>query len=278
MTTSRGDARLNVSGASVTSLGSYQAASSVGTLLTFAEAALGLGLVALLITYLPTIYAAYQRREREVSLLSVRAGTPPSAVQMLVRFQRIDLLDETTALWADWESWFVDLEESHTSMGSLAQFRSGPHDHSWITAAGAVLDAASLMMSAVDVEFEARAALCVRSGSLALRHVADFYDIPHDSDPAPDDPISVTRAEFDEALDTLKAAGVPIKRNRNQAWRDFNGWRVNYDTVLCALCALVWAPSTPWSGDRPATFKRPPITRRGGRGSGMHPTEPTRTT
>ncbi|MEY2398893.1 MAG: hypothetical protein QOJ00_2067 [Actinomycetota bacterium] len=257
-----------LSGASVTTLGTYRAEHVGSTFLGFVEASLGLGLVALLITYLPTIYSSYQRREREVSLLSVRAGSPPSAVGMLRRFQEVNFLDRTTELWRDWELWFVDIEESHTSMGSLAQFRSGPADHSWITAAGAVLDAASLMLSAVDVEYEPRAALTIRSGFLALRHVSDFYDIPYDPDPAPDDPISITRAEFDDALAQLAQVGTPIKADRDQAWRDFNGWRVNYDAVLLALCALVWAPYAPWSSDRATTFVRPPITRRGGRGSG----------
>lgn len=260
-------AALNVSGASVTSLGSYRPHGFGATLVSFAEAALGLGLVALLITYLPTIYAAYQRREREVSLLTVRAGAPPSGVAMLVRFHKIDLLGETAELFAGWEEWFVDIEESHTSMGSLAQFRSGPHDQSWVTASGAVLDAAALMLSTVDVGFEPRAALCIRSGFLALRNVADFYDIGYEPDPSPDDPISITRAEFDEAVAELAAAGVPIVRKLERAWRDFAGWRVNYDTVLLALCALVGAPTARWSGDRATAFVRPPVTRRGRRGT-----------
>jgi len=263
---------LDISGASVTSLGSFHASRLASTILSFVEAALGLGLVALLITYLPTIYQSYQRREREVSLLAARAGSPPSAVNMLIRFQAIDLLGRTTDLWAAWELWFVDIEESHTSMGSLAQLRSGSHEHSWITASGAVLDAASLMLSAVDVPYEPRAALTIRSGFLSLRHVADFCDIPYDPDPAPDDPISVTRREFDDALERLAEVGTPIKRDRDQAWRDFVGWRVNYDTVLLALCALVWAPYAPWSSDRAGTAARPPITRRGGRGRGLRAT------
>ncbi len=259
---------LEISGSAVTSLGTFPARSFLAGVLSFGEAALGLGLVALLITYLPTIYAAYQRREREVSLLSVRAGTPPSAVEMIVRFQRIDFLDRTEEIWSGWEEWFVDVEESHTSMGSLAHFRSGLPDHSWITASGAVLDTASLLLSSVDVPYEPRAALCIRSGFLALRHVADYFDITYDHNPAPTDPIAVTRAEYDVALQRLADSGVPLKADREVAWRDFAGWRVNYDQVLLALCALVWAPSAPWSGDRPAAFRRPPLTRRGGRGYG----------
>ena len=259
---------IEISGSSVTSLGSYRPGNDFPSeLLSFLEAGLGLGMVALLITYLPTIYAAYQRREREVQLLAVRADSPPSGVFMLRRFHLIGL-DNTAFIWTDWEMWFVDLEESHTSMGSLAHFRSGPPEHSWITAAGAVLDSASLLLSSVDAPFEARAALTIRSGFLALRGIAEFYDIPHDQDPAPDDPISITREEFDAALDELKAAGVPLKRNRNQAWKDFAGWRVNYDQVLLELCALVSAPPARWSSDRAPGFRRPPITRRGGRGRG----------
>jgi hypothetical protein len=259
---------LEISGSAVTSLGTFNPDTLVSDVLSFGEAALGLGLVALLITYLPTIYAAYQRREREVSLLSVRAGTPPSAVEMIARFQLIGFLDKTEEIWGGWEEWFVDVEESHTSMGSLAHFRSGLPEHSWITASGAVLDTASLLLSAVDVPYEPRAALCIRSGYLALRHVADYFDITYDHNPQPSDPIAIEREEFDNALDRLAAVGVPLKADRDQAWRDFAGWRVNYDQVLLALCALVWAPSAPWSGDRPASFRRPPLTRRGGRGYG----------
>jgi hypothetical protein len=104
---------------------------------------------------------------------------------------------------------------------------------------------------------------------LALRHVADFFDIPYEHDPHyPATDIAVRREEFEEALDRLAQVGVPLKTDREQMWRDFAGWRVNYDEVLLALCGLVWAPSAPWSGDRPTKPRRPPLTRRGGRGYG----------
>lgn len=260
---------LEISGSSVTSLGSFQPEGLGSTILSFGEAALGLGLVALLITYLPTIYAAYQRREREVSLLSVRAGTPPSGVEMLVRLHLVGELRDTSDLWTNWEEWFVDLEESHMSMGSLAHFRSGLARHSWVTASGAVLDAAALLLSAVAVPSEGRAALCIRSGFLSLRHIADFFDIGYRVDPQPSDPVSVTRAEFDQALRRLETVGIPLRSDREQAWLDFVGWRVNYDDVLLSLCALVWAPPAPWSSDRSSSYRRPPITRRRGRGRQM---------
>jgi hypothetical protein len=69
----------------------------------------------------------------------------------------------------------------------------------------------------------------------------------------------VERQEFDEVLNQLAAAGLPIKTDREQAWRDFAGWRVNYDRVLILLCGLVMAPRAPWSSDRAPKFKLPPM-------------------
>jgi hypothetical protein len=220
--------------------------------LALSEAAVGPLLVSLLIAYLPTIYAAFSRREAAVTLLEVRAGTPPSAVEMLKRFYRIHGLDPLTEHWQSWEAWFADIEESHTSLSALVFFRSPRPEHSWITAAGAVLDAASLSLSAVETPPDPQAALCIRAGYLALRHIADFFRISYDPDPQPGDPISIRRGEFDVACAELAANGLPIRPDRDQAWRDFAGWRVNYDMVLLRLAALVMAPVAPWSSDRMA--------------------------
>jgi hypothetical protein len=66
----------------------------------------------------------------------------------------------------------------------------------------------------------------------------------------PQDPISISRSEFDAVYDRLAAKGVPLKPDRDQAWLDFAGWRVNYDPVLLALADLTMAPPAPWSSDR----------------------------
>ena len=242
---------LETSGSSLLTLGFQHPGSRVTTALSFVEAAMGLTLLALLITYLPTIYGAFSRREVFVSLMEGRAGSPPWGVTMLERYQRIGMLDRSDELWERAELWFSDIEESHTSLGALSFFRSPQREHSWVTTAGAVLDAASLQLSSLDLATpDPHAALCVRSGYLSLRRIAAYFDIPFDPDPAPDDPISVARDEFDEALRRLEAAGSPIREDREQAWRDFRGWRVNYDAVLVALAALVVAPQAPWSSDR----------------------------
>jgi hypothetical protein len=226
----------------------------------FSEAAIGLILVALLIAYLPTMYAAFSQREALVTLLEVRAGSPPSAVEMIQRYQRIHGLDRLGDLWAAWEVWFAQLEESHSSLPALAFFRSPQPDHSWVTASGAVMDAAALLTAAVDVPLDPRAMLCIRAGYLALRRISDFFGIQHNPDPHyPAEPISVTREEFNAACEDLAAQGVPLKADRDQAWRDFAGWRVNYDRVLIALCSITTAPAAPWSSDRAPAYRSPPL-------------------
>jgi hypothetical protein len=248
-----GDA-FRTSGSSLLTLGFARLDGGPITALALTEAALGLILLALLITYLPSMYAAFSRREAFVALIAIRAGSPPSAVELLERAARIsglDQLDDT--LWIPAINWFIDVEETHTSLGALTFFRSPRPERSWVTAAGVVLDAASLRAAALELPKAPSAELCVRAGYLALRTIADYFDIPHDPDPAPTDPISVTREEFDEVWERLAAAGAPLRTDQDAAWADFAGWRVNYDTVLIALAALTMAPYAPWSSDRSPT-------------------------
>jgi hypothetical protein len=250
-------AAFELSGSSLFTLG-FVAPHGLGqNALAFSEGMLGLLLIAVLIAYLPAMYSAFSRREQAVNLLEVRAGTPPTAVEMLERYHRIHGLDRLGDYWRTWESWFADVEESHTTLAALVFFRSPRPELSWITAAGAVLDTASLTLAATNVPYEPSAALCIRAGFLALRRIANFFEISNPQEPRfPEYPISINRAEFDETLQQLASAGLPLKPDREQAWKDFAGWRVNYDRSLTALCNLVIAPYAPWSSDRLRTDPR----------------------
>jgi ABC-type multidrug transport system fused ATPase/permease subunit len=251
------------SGSSVFTLGFVLPRDLPTTWLAFTEAALGLGVLALFIAYLPNIYNAFSRREVLVAKLSARAGTPPSSIEFLIRVSRIDELGQLDDVWRQWQDWFAEVEETHTSQASLAFFRSPRHDRSWITAAGVLLDAASFANSTIDIPRSPYAALCVRAGYSCLRAIADFFGIAYDPNPQQTDPTSIAREEFDDACRQLAAAGVPLKSDFDQAWIDFNGWRVNYDAVLIGLAGLTMAPYGMWSSDR--SLRRvplPPITRR----------------
>jgi fumarate reductase subunit D len=238
------------SGSSLLTLGFSTVDDLPKTVLAFTEATIGLILVALLISYLPTMYSAFSRRETQVALMEVRAGAPASGVGMLERYWLIGWFERIHEAWGPWELWFAELEETHTSLSALCFFRSPKPDRSWVTAAGACLDAAALVVAAVEVDDPPEASLCIRAGSNALRSIASMFGVPFDPDPRPDDPISITRDEFDEAYERLIAVGVPMQADRDQAWRDFAGWRVNYDAALLGLAALIEAPYAPWSSDR----------------------------
>jgi hypothetical protein len=239
------------SGSSLFTLGFLHPGATARITLVFIEAGIGLGLISLMISYLPTIYGAFSRREALVGMLEVRAGLPPSPAELLTRYVRIGWLDKIDEdLFERWEAWFIDVEESHTSQPSLSFFRSPHPQRSWITAGGCVLDTAAIVSSTIDRPYNASCDIVIRTGFLCLRRIADLFGVSYDPDPAPSDPITVRRDEFDRLCSELQSYGVPLKADLDQAWRDFAGWRVNYDEVLVRLCALTMAPPAKWSSDR----------------------------
>ena len=242
---------IRMSGSSLVTLGTTSDHRFWPSLLSYSEAGMGLLLVALFISYFPSIYSAFTRREAGVTLLEVRAGSPPQPTTMLIRYHQIEgRLRELTELWRSWEAWFADVDESHSTFPVVAFFRSPVPERSWITAAGVVLDGAALWLACIQHPKDPDAQLTLRAGYLALRRIADGFGITYDREPAPDDPISITRQEWDEAMDKLDQAGVPLLTDREQAWRDWAGWRVNYDTVLLRIARAVEAPPVPWVSDR----------------------------
>ena len=244
------DEAFTLAGSSLFTLGFAPRGGTPEVALDFTAAGVGLVVLALFVTYLPSLYGGFQRRERGVSKLEVRAGQPPTGVYLIELAWNVGRLENLRELWAEWEDWFVDIDESHSAFPSLVFFRSTHADQSWVVAAGAILDGASLFASTVDVTRQPEPEFMIRSGYLCLRHVADFFQIPVDHDPKPDGPISITREEYDVAYDRLDRAGVPVRPDREQAWRDFSGWRVNYDAALIGLSKLAMAPRAPWSSDR----------------------------
>jgi hypothetical protein len=231
-------------------LGIDSAATAPLTLVAFSETVLSLLLAAILVSYLPALYAAFSQREAAVTGLETLAGSPPSPVKLLARFHLITGLDHIDEVWERWLSWFEVVQESHTSLRALVFYRSPQLDRSWVTAAGAVLDTAALVASTLERPRDPQAELCIRGGYLCLQRIARSFAIPYNHNPAPADPISVTREEYEAVYDHLARVGVPLKADREQAWRDFAGWRVNYDAVLVALAVLTLAPEAPWSSDR----------------------------
>lgn len=247
-----------VSGSSLLTLGFTPVASTLEHVLAFSEATLGLGLVALLITFLPSLYSAFAQRESMVTKMEVRAGTPPSAAEFLLRFHRIGWVQHLDEEWAAWEQWFSEIQESHTTFPALNFLRSPQMGLSWITAAGTALDAAALAQTALVREPSPAGRIVIRAGFITLRRIADVFGIAYDPDPQYGDPIALTRVEFEEALDRLAEDGLSIVDDRDQAWMDFAGWRVNYEAVMLEIAELIMAPYAPWVSDRSSIQLAPP--------------------
>jgi hypothetical protein len=265
---------LEESGSSLFTLGYVSPNSGAVEALDELTALAGLGTVAIQIGYLPTLYAAFARREALVTMLDSRAGVPSWGPELLARTHYglgsgISAVSELPALFEAWEQWSADVSETHTTYVPLVWFRSPRPLSSWVTAQLAVLDAAALYLALVpDALGVVQARLCLRGGFTCLATVARAlgFAIPEDADPA--EGISLTYEEFVEAVERLRRVDFPLERPDEEAWLDFLGWRVNYEAAAYALAFAVDAPPARWSGPRrhearPMGPLRPPARRAG---------------
>jgi hypothetical protein len=256
---------LREAGSSLFTLGFAARSTTEPSLVDFFAAASGLVIVALQIAYLPTLYAAYNRRETEVTLLRPRAGSPAWGPELLARAQLVRGLAQLTVLYAGWERWSADVAESHSSYPVLLRFRSPEPQSSWIISQLAVLDAAAFHLAACPASAPFEARLCVQMGFSCLRQLTRTLRIPVAEDPRPDDPIRLTWEEFLLGWDRITSAGFPVERTAEETWLHFRGWRVNYETVAYTLAWGLDAVPARWSGTRRhewGPFEPPVLTNR----------------
>ncbi|MDP9297964.1 MAG: potassium channel family protein [Actinomycetota bacterium] len=214
------------------------------------EGATGLGLIAVVISYLPVLYQAFNRREVGVLLLDARAGAPPSGPELLRRAGGQGVRHSLPRLFREWERWAADILETHLTYPFLAFFRS-PHDNtSWVTSLGAVLDAATLVLSCVDDEGACAdaARMLYATGTHAVEDLFFYFRLPEREG-------SIERAEFDHVFADLGAVGIPL-RGIDESWKVFSEMRAAYGARLNALALRIAAPPAQWLGDR-STLPRP---------------------
>ncbi|WP_327351298.1 hypothetical protein [Streptomyces sp. NBC_01304] len=243
-------AALREAGSSVFTLGFASDERTKLTVVDFCAAATGPIVIGLQIGYLPTLYAAYARREAEVSLLRIRGGVPAWGPQLLVRHAQVDLEDALPGIFRAWESWSAEVGESHTNYPVLIHFRSPSWERSWLIALLAVLDAGALHLALNPSLPQTQIRLTLRAGFTCLRDLAREEGIAYDPDPSPDGPIDLTYAEFVEAVERMRLREVPMERGPEEAWPHFRGWRVNYEAIVYALALRIDAVPAPWSGPR----------------------------
>ena len=210
------------------------------------ETMTGILIVALLIGYLPTIYAAVQQREESVAALVAHVGTPLSGEAILVRYARAPGLAQLDELWTEWRRWFAALGQSHDSLAGIIFVRSPQPEQSWVTASEAILDAAALTVSALGPPHDAGAERCLEIGSQALRQIVAGVRVPPDPARRKHGSRHVSQSEFDAAVASLAAAGLPVSAEPAAAWQEFAQWRDQYDASVFALRRLTEAPEATW--------------------------------
>jgi len=259
-------------GSSMFTLGFSVPTGAVPAVIVFLAAAVGLVIVTLQIAYLPTMYAAFNRRETEIALLNARAGVPSWGPELLMRTNYalgsgVSTLNTMPDLYAQWERWAADVAESHTTYLPLVRFRSPAPYSSWVTALLAVLDSAALYLALAPKDApEVAARLCIRGGFLCFNRVAEAMGFAMPEEHIGNGGISLTYAEFSDAVDKMLKLGFPAERTAAEAWEDFAGWRVNYEKAAYAVASAVDAVPALWSGPRrhpsePIAPIRPPYGR-----------------
>jgi hypothetical protein len=244
------ESALRLSGSSLFTLGFAAPAGAAPYGIVFAAAISGLGVIALMIGYMPTLYSAYNRRETLVIMLEALSGKPPWGPELLARQQLIKNTMYLPRLYERWTEWAADISESHTTYRTLIYFRSRYPEQAWPLALLAVLDAAALQLSLNPDSAPAEIRPFLRVGYVTMRSIAGTLGLPVNHDPHPDDPLSLTREEFDEAMQHLAEAGWTFERPPDEAWPHFRGWRVNYEAAAYGIAARLDLPPALWSGPR----------------------------
>ena len=143
---------LYLSGTTFTTLGMGDVLprTPLARIVTVLEAATGFGFVALVISYLPILYQSFARREANISLLDARAGSPPTAAELLRRYVTGHGLQDLDALLREWELWSAGLLESTISYPVLAYFRSQHDNQSWLAALTTIMDVCAVVIAGID--------------------------------------------------------------------------------------------------------------------------------
>jgi hypothetical protein len=198
-----------------------------GKMMAVAEAGTGFGFMALIIGYLPVLFQAFSRREQSIALLDARAGSPPTAGELLRRSRRPESCKELVRFLAEWEAWSAELLESHLSFPVLGYYRSQHDNQSWLAALSTILDTSAVLLVTGDSECRRRAELTFAMARHACVDLCVIFWLP---------PIPVTheRLTTEEFAKLMPQKPLPPSANDDQAAR-LSELRKLYEPFLAAL-------------------------------------------
>ena len=219
----------------------------LGRFLAVTEAGVGFGFLAIVIGYLPVLYQSFSRREVGISLLDARAGSPPSAGELLRRHSQAHSLGALEDELRDWERWAADLLESHLSYPVLAYYRSQHDRESWLAALTMILDAAAVLQ----LEFDGapawqRSVIWQAKMTYAVaRHAAVDLALVLGMSPEPPEPDRLSDAGCTRLGEILKSAGMKFVDERAAAQR-LQQLRADYEPYVNALATRLLLDLPPW--------------------------------
>ncbi len=252
---------LYVSGTTIFTLGLGDVVpqSHVARLFVVVEAGTGLGFIAVVIGYVPVLYSAFSQREVQVALLDARAGSPPTATELLIRHSFEGGPQTLRVLLAEWERWNAEMLETHISYPILCFYRAQHDNQSWLAALTSVLDTCSLMMATLDSRETRQAQLTFAIGRhvlVDLVHVFRLEEVERRLREAP-----LTRLPDDELqrmCGELQGAGFGpfAKVLAGEPLKRLEGLRRLYEPSACALAEFLRLPVPHWVAPAPARAKQ----------------------
>jgi hypothetical protein len=209
--------------------------------LTVTQAGVGFGFLGAIIGYLPVIYAAFSKRETNISMLDARAGSPPSAAEILANYSRANALDRIDVLLANWEFASAQMLETHISYPVLIYYRSHHDTQSWVASINAIADTCALIMAGIEGvdPWQAQLTFAILLHTLVdVLAVASLDPSAHYGDRLP-------RQVLEALRDYLDAAGVHCSRTP-EADEQLRQLRALYEPYLISLSEHLVLPVTPW--------------------------------
>lgn len=227
-------------------LGDVTPHNSAARALSTLEAGTGFGFLAVVMGYFPVLYGAFSRREVSISLLDARAGSPPTAAELMRRHAFDGAENALSTLLSEWERWSAELLESHISYTLLCYFRSQHTNQSWIGALTAILDTSALLIAGVRGHEARQAQLTFAMARHAMVDLAQVFSLR----PVQNLPDRLPLQRYEQLYQLLCQSGVSVCRD-GQSYERLRNLRALYEGYAQALSDHLCMPLPPWMADQP---------------------------
>jgi hypothetical protein len=225
-------------------LGDVTPRTQIARVLSTCEAGTGFGFLAIVMGYFPVLYGAFSRREVSISLLDARAGSPPTAAELLRRHSFDGAESALASLLSEWERWSAELLESHISYTLLCYFRSQHTNQSWLSALTAMLDTSALLIAGVRGHEARQAQLTFAMARHAVVDLAQVFSIK----PKQDIPDRLPRESYEQLYQQLCQSGVSVCRD-GESYERLRDLRALYESYAAALSEHLCMPLPPWMAE-----------------------------